>query len=223
MEDVGVDVFFKLFNLAVQKQPSEISVYIPTVEDLGNEVARIHAPKSPEMLPVSEPSTAVPPVSGKDTGVATGCVPCAIGHLGTCSGLLNEAMRFGRDDGVASDEVIDRVNICLDELNTMERVDLRPEMILGLPDWEKTLAEKALNLSRSLRHDLEQIPTISGLEEIAGRTQTERREIGSAWFKGKLARMTPDQQQLTLRKAKELAAQRAAREVEERWDFPEAK
>ena len=45
------------------------------------------------------------------TKIETGCVPCAIGHLGTCSGLLNEAIRFAGKDGMDSEEVIDRVGL----------------------------------------------------------------------------------------------------------------
>lgn len=223
MKDAGVDIFFQLLNHAVEKKQPDIDIHIPTVADLRNDVAQIYAQESPESPPSSESSIAAPPITEKATGTATGCVPCSIGHLGTCSGLLNEAMRFARNDGVESDEVISRVNICLDELNALERVDLRPEMIHGLPPWERALAEQALSLSRAIRHDLEQIPSVSGLEGIAGRTQSERQAIGRAWFRGKLARMSPDQQKLALEKAKELAAQKAAQEVENRWDSPETK
>ena len=44
--------------------------------------------------------------SSKASSIEAGCIPCAIGHLGTCSGLLNEAMRFAKKDGVESTEVI---------------------------------------------------------------------------------------------------------------------
>jgi len=118
---------------------------------------------------------------------------CSIGHLGTCSGLLNEAMRFAHKDGIQSEEVIDRVNMCMDELNALERVDLRPEMIHGLPGWEKSLADDALGLSRSLRHDLEALSDVPALEAIAAKTQTKRQEIGKAWFKERITRMTPGQ------------------------------
>ena len=166
-------------------------------------------------------------------GVATGCIPCSINHFSTCSGLLNEAMRFGRKDGIASEEVISRVGMCMDELNSLERVDLRPEMIHDLPDWEKTLAEKALDLSRSLRHELEGISDISNLEGVAATTQTKRQEIGKAWFKERFTRMTPEQQKsvnnelpeaaLTLAEAKKVAAEEAAKEVEKVWNSPEKK
>jgi hypothetical protein len=223
-QDVGLDIFFKLLSYGINKRRPDIDIEIPTVADLKREVDQIYASESPEAAPISEPiAVAATPVSEKATGTATGCVPCSIGHLGTCSGLLNEAMRFARNDGVESDEVITRVNMCLDELNALERVDLRPEMIHGLPEWEKGLAERALSLSRAIRHDLEQLPTVSGLEGIAGKTQTERQAIGKEWFKGKIVRMPPEQQKLALEKAKELAANRAAQEVEKRWDSPETK
>lgn len=133
------------------------------------------------------------PTSGKASSVATGCVPCSIGHLGTCTGLINEGMRFARTDGIQSEEVLGRVNMCLDELNALERVDLRPEMIHGLPDWEKALAEQSLSLSRTLRHDLEGLSSVSQLEEIAAKLQTTRQEIGQSWMRQRLSLLTPEQ------------------------------
>jgi len=124
--------------------------------------------------------------------IATGCVPCALGHYSTCTGLLNEAMRFAREDGL-SDDVITRVNRCLDELNAMEREDLRPEMLVGLSIWEKELAEEALSGSRQTRHQLEGIATVDELEQIAANTQTVREKIGKTWFKKRLATMSPQE------------------------------
>jgi len=141
----------------------------------------------------------------KGAGVATGCIPCSIGHLGTCSGLLNEAMRFARKDGM-SDEVISRVNMCMDELNALERVDLRPEIIHPLPDWEKAIADKTLTLSRTLRHDLEQLATVQGLEGVAAKTQGARQELGNTWFRERLSRMTPEQRKMVEERLLEKAA-----------------
>ena len=152
----------------------------------ASEVATVEQ-ESPTMEEVSVP------ISEKATDIKTGCVPCSIGHLGTCSGLINEGMRFARKDGIQSDEVISRVNMCLDELNALERVDLRPELIHGLPDWEKTLAEQSLSLSRTLRHDLEGLSSVSQLEAVAAKTQTKRQEIGQSWFKQRLSLMSPEQ------------------------------
>lgn len=138
---------------------------------------------------------------GKASSVEAGCVPCAIGHFGTCSGLLNEAMRFANKDGLGSSEVIDRVNMCLDELNAMERVDLRPEMITNLPDWEKKLANGALTASRATRHGLEGLTTGNDLEKVAASTQTARTEIGRKWFQERLARMPKEEKERLAEKA----------------------
>jgi len=143
--------------------------------------------------------------------IATACIPCAMGHYGTCSGLLNEAMRFAKKDS-ASNEVIDRINMCMDELNAMERVDLRPERIADLPEWEKKLANKALINSRSLRHDLESLGEVSDLERLAASTQTTRNDIGREWFKRRLSANGISEAKLEEMKA--AAAQRAAEEVE---------
>jgi hypothetical protein len=146
---------------------------------------------NPESVAIQKIPTEIVP--GKAGDIATGCVPCAMGHFGTCSGILNESKRFAKGtDGMASPEVIDRVNMCLDELNAMERVDLRPEMTVQLNGWEKELAEKALVESRNIRHNLEGIRTYEDLEQVAAKTQTSRKEIGRQWFQNKLSNMSPD-------------------------------
>ena len=129
----------------------------------------------------------------KATSIASGCIPCSLGHVGTCSGLMKEAVRFATGpDGVASPEVIDRVNMCLDELNTMERVDMSPEMIQDLPEWEKSLAHEVLAASRATRHELEDVSNFGRLEEIAARTAEKRKDIGRQWMTQKLAHLTPE-------------------------------
>ncbi len=55
-------------------------------EIIRNKVV-LFAPSKPSKAEVERPKPA------KSKGVATGCIPCSIGHLGTCSGLLNEAMQ----------------------------------------------------------------------------------------------------------------------------------
>ncbi len=144
----------------------------------------------------------------KASGIVAGCVPCAIGHLGTCSGLTNEAVRFAKTDGLESGEVIERVNMCIDELNAMERVDLRPEMIVNLSEWEKELANQALVASRSARHDLEGLSSVNGLERAAANIQTTRTEIGKGWFKERMARMPKEE--------KKQLAERAIEKLEEK-------
>lgn len=137
----------------------------------------------------------------KASSIEAGCVPCAIGHLGTCSGSMAEALRFGRKEGIASNEVISRINLCLDELNIMERIDLRPELIANLPKWERELANKALSESRSARHRLEGISTTDDLEQVAADIQSARQSIGKDWFKQRLANMSPEEKKRVAEKA----------------------
>jgi intein/homing endonuclease len=144
------------------------------------------------------------PVFNLETGTHNYCVGgiivknCSLGHVGTCSGLLNEATRFARGpEGAQSPEVIDRVNMCLDELNSLEREDLRPEKVTQLTGWERDLADKVLNASRATRHKLEDVTNINtrGLEQIASETQTVRQQIGREWFQNKIAGLTPADQE----------------------------
>ena len=158
---------------------------------------------APSPAPAVNPADIIPPdpkpaltessniTSEKATGVKSGCIPCAVGHLGTCSGVLNEAVRFA-GDGVNNPEVIDRINMCLDEANALERVDLRPAMIEALPPWEKALASKALQSSRNLRHSLEAIQTPEDLMHAAASAEGVRKDIGRQWFAHKIETLPPD-------------------------------
>ncbi|MDD5220281.1 MAG: hypothetical protein PHV11_06930 [Candidatus Bipolaricaulis sp.] len=132
------------------------------------------------------------PIQSGGEKVATSCVGCAIGHLATCSGLLKEAVRFS-DEGMTSPNIIDRLNTCLDELNAMERVDLLPNKIQDLPDWEKELAHRALNISRETRHFIEAgIASGDQLEKLAANLINERQAIGNAWLQQKLRALSTE-------------------------------
>jgi len=135
------------------------------------------------------------------TSIKAGCVPCAIGHFGTCTGLLNESMRFARSDGLGSNEVIDRVSHCLQELNAMEREDLTSEKIVNLPPWEKVLALEALEASRATRHLLEGITTENDLEKATADTQIASTKISRKWFKQRLDRMPKEEKVKLTQKA----------------------
>lgn len=132
---------------------------------------------------------------------------CSLGHLSVCSGLINEAMRFGRSNGMDSNEVIDRVSHCLSELNALEREDLTSEMIIDLPPWEKEIAVEALETSRSTRHLLERITTTDELEKAAAKTQTAYTQISRRWFKERVTRMPKEE--------KTKLAQKAMKQLEE--------
>ena len=185
----------ELFALLIQEGTKIVSTLIATRRPkLPHPTLEIDVLEEGPSRP--QPATAEE-TEGKATAIATGCIPCSLGHIGTCSGILNEAMRFARSDGIASEEVIDRVGICLDELNSLEREDLRPEMIHDLPEWEKKIAIDALNTSRSMRHSLENISSVDGLESVAAATQTSRRDIGRRWFQHRLSTMAPEEREAT--------------------------
>jgi len=126
--------------------------------------------------------------------VATACVPCALGHFSTSAGLLNEIARF-KGDGVASDEVLDRVAKVQAEQNALERVDLTPENIQALPPWEKELAEDALSQSRKLRHSIESFTSITQLNQAAADTSSFYKDLNRKWFKGRFAHLGPEKAQ----------------------------
>jgi len=174
------------FSLTAEPAPHKVYYLEPEPEE-APEVEPVPVRQSPIAIVERE----VEPE--KATAIATGCIPCAIGHLGTCSGLLNEAMRFAGKDGMTSDEVIDRVGICLNELNAMERVDLRPEMIVNLPEWERKLVDQVLLASRNTRHQLEAMESVEILEEAAATTQGTHKGIWRDYIRHKAANLTPEE------------------------------
>lgn len=131
---------------------------------------------------------------GEASAVATGCIPCAMNHFSTCSGLLDESVRFARgEEGTASPEVVDRALMCLKELNAMERVDLRPEMIAQLEGWERDAATEVLEESRGLRHIIESgIRDARHLEEIAAQVEGITTKYGRMWMQNKIKEMSPE-------------------------------
>lgn len=163
---------------------------------LVSELLRLRVPsKKATQYPVAVTPPAEPqeilaePTESKVISIKSGCVPCSIGHVGTCTGLLSEGMRFARSEGINSPEVIDRVTKCLQELNTMERVDLTEEKIVQLPPKEKEIAVKALQISRNIRHGLEGLTTANDLEALTAETQTASKEIAREWFNERLAKV----------------------------------
>ena len=145
-----------------------------------------HGPTCP--LPPEEPALPAGP-----QGKGTHCIPCSANHLSVCGGLLGESLRFARADGLGSPEVVDRVGMCLDELNAMERVDLRAEVVFKLPPQEKAVAEKALIRGRALRHTLEHLANVDGLEKAAAESQQLRGELFKDWWKLKYQALSPEE------------------------------
>jgi len=154
-----------------------------------------------------KPTTIQEPVRLPKT-VATACVPCALGHFSTSSGLLNEIARF-RGDGLTSHEVLDRVAACLAEQNALERVDLTPENIQALPPWEKELAEDALTRSRGLRHVLESLSNFEQLAQAAADTSSFYKELNRKWFKGRFAHLGTEKAERIADEVGKLSSERA--------------
>lgn len=166
----------------------------PTPPDPANYNPSKHyapGPKPPLPAPTKNTLAEEQPAPSETKEVANsikaGCIPCSLGHLGTCVGVVNEAVRFARSDGINSPEVIERTNICLDELNAMERVDLRPQMINELSEDDLELANHALEESRAARHALEGLSSVKELVDVAARIQTVRQDIGQSWFSKRLS------------------------------------
>ncbi|MBA7562902.1 hypothetical protein ES708_04555 [subsurface metagenome] len=146
----------------------------------------------PEQNPT--PTITEPGTTPKKEAVATACVPCALGHFSTSAGLLNEAVRF-KKEGITSNEILDRIAKVLEEQNALERVDLTPEKIRNTPDWERDLAEEALQQSRSLRHRLETLTTIEELEQAAADAEGYYRTLNREWYKRRFAHLGPEKAQ----------------------------
>jgi hypothetical protein len=112
--------------------------------------------------------------------VKAACVPCAIGHFSTSARLLNEAVRF-RADGLKSPQVLDDIAAALGEQNALERIDLTPEKIRHLPDWEQEMAQMALDRSRELRHKLETVTNMDELRDLAADTEEFYKILNRDW------------------------------------------
>jgi len=174
-----------------QRQIGKAASDIRSVADeLGTTVNRKPFPQEK----VREPTPHVVPLSqvvpSEDTSqaqeIATACVPCALGHFSRSAGALEEAMRF-KDQGITSNEILDRVGGVLKEQNTLERYDLTPEKILRSPPWEREIAERALFESRRVRHVLEGLESIEQLETVAAETAAFYRKLNREWFKKRFA------------------------------------
>ena len=135
-----------------------------------------------KLLPttVTETSAEEKPVED----IATGCLPCAVSHFSTSAGLLNESVRF-KGEGMTSNEILDRIAGAIEEQNSLERVDLSPVKIQHLPEWERPIAEEALEQSRQLRHRLEGIQSTDELEKVAADTKRYYIKLNRQWFKGR--------------------------------------
>jgi hypothetical protein len=141
--------------------------------------------------------------------VKSACLPCAVGHFSASSALLNEAMRF-KKDGLANPQVLDDIAAALGEQNALERIDLTPAKIELLPDWEKEMANIALERSRELRHSLETVQNMDELEKLAAATEEFYKQLNRDWTMKRLEKcptcqIDTDEEELEIPKKAEVS------------------
>ena len=178
----------------ISRIPVERALFPPrdTTKALEEGAATMTAPTGENRTPPEQKATPTitpePEAVSQQEEVATACVPCALGHFSRSAGALNEAMRF-KDEGITSNEVLDRIASVLEEQNTLERFDLTPEKLQRTPEWERKIAEEALQESRRLRHRLEGITGIEELEQAAADTAGYYRKMNRDWYRGRFAHL----------------------------------
>ena len=201
-----------LVSSLIKRRAPEVTGDLPSVEELEERFNEIYGSESPAKdVPetenagnVSEKEKMGLPLASQSVSEGTACIPCSLDHLSTCSGLLAEGLRFARKDGVESPEVVSRIGLCRDELNAMERVDLRPELTVMLPQWQGKLANDALNGSRDLRHVMADIASVEHLENATAGAQRLRTHIGEGWIKGRIANMSLEEKAKVRERAEEI-------------------
>jgi len=112
----------------------------------------------------------------------TACLECSIDHFSTASGLLNEAWRMASDRTLFDKEIQGRIGAARDEMNALERIDLKAANIINLPKKEHGIAMKALADARNLRHIVSGIRNKEGLEKAAAFSLKARENFQSSVF-----------------------------------------
>ncbi len=146
-------------------------------------VAQNKALPEQKMTPTAQEPPYIPLEQKTAVETGTSCTMCSDEHFSRVSGALSEALRFARDEGLASKEVIRRVRHARDELNAMERFDLAPEEIVKLPEDEKKVAHWALPKSKTLRHTINAIRSVDDLEQAAAKAANTADEFANRLIK----------------------------------------
>lgn len=115
------------------------------------------------------------------------CIPCGNDHFSTVSGLMAEALRFARTEGIENKEVLLRISQAEDELNAFERIDGAPDKVVQLPETEKEIMDSMLISSRTFRHRLSEIKDVADLESLAADVKRVREDYRMHIFGMQLA------------------------------------
>ena len=209
--DVGVARLNSPHRISPEQRIEQINKTLETLESAPADaqyparppIEALESQKPVALAPSATITTQPAEPAAEKEGVATACVPCAVGHFSTSAGLLKEAVRF-KAEGITSNEVLDRIAMALEEQNTLERVDLRPEELQSLPPWERALAEEALLQSRQLRHNLENLQNIGQLERAAADTEGIYKKLFREWSKQCFAHLGPEKAEMIAAKVGKL-------------------
>ena len=99
------------------------------------------------------------------------CRPCTADHFATCAGILSEALRFARSDGMEGNEVQERLALCAQEMNAWERWDAAPGSFVELSDEDKDFLRRWLPKGRGFRHKVNEVESLEELEKTAADAQ----------------------------------------------------
>jgi len=187
----------------------------------GTEVVKEAAPPLKTTVTTQEPAKTPDFVSEKPMGqikitskLGTGCRTCTTDHISTCASFLPEALRFARDEGMASDEVLKRISLCRQELNAWERGDAAPASFADLSDQEKDFLRRWLPRGRKLRHQVNEIRSLEDLEKAAAYAQQLDLEATKELLKGGNAFLEAVERQAKRVKAGEITREQAIKELE---------
>ena len=176
-----------LITNLINKVPIERVLFPPrdNTKALENFAATLKTPVEQKTTSSTQESPYIPLEQKTAVEKGTACTLCSDEHFSEVSGALSEALRFARNEGIGTKEVIRRVRHARDELNAMERFDLAPEEIIKLPEDEKEVAHWALPQSRNLRHMINSMRSVDDLEKVAGQAANVADEFGEKLVKCK--------------------------------------
>jgi len=200
----------------VNRIPIERVLFPPrdNIKALEDFAATMTAPVAPNKAPSEQKTTPTiaqepetPPTQG------TACDICSLDHISTCAGILEEANRFARREGVDNPEVIRRISICRQQLNALERDDANPQKLVELPRIEREIMERILPKAGKLRHRLNEIVSLETLEQVTAETQDLSDQFQNEIFhlrlkreltKNEVDKLSPEDKERVLKRAEEL-------------------
>lgn len=97
--------------------------------------------------------------------VSVGCIPCAKAHLAGVHGMLREATRLAKDEGM-TEEVARRVAAAKEELVALLRYDWSPDRLSEVSPEERRVVERYLPQVQGLLRQLDSAVSPDALERL---------------------------------------------------------